>query len=196
MLKVTGYEIPGNTLILTWFAIGLLICGDSNRAAQSDVCIIHLSMTILLLLQEDKTTHNCNEPEPQMMAKAITAYQHNNSIRCNQDIPELNNITFPCLTMVRSQPCFYKVTVTKQLSDAITQGSYPSQVTVIKHCVPPSLPYLNAKVMEDVDYCRVALRYYTTFLLKWNIVRCYSDLKPNIPTRNCIGSLCSQDLCK
>ena len=33
-------------------------------------------------------------------------------------------------------------------------------------------------------------------LLKQNIVRCYSDLKPNVPTRNCIGSLCSQDLWK
>ena len=33
-------------------------------------------------------------------------------------------------------------------------------------------------------------------MLKWNIVRCYSDLKLNISTRNCIGSLRSQDLCK
>ena len=33
-------------------------------------------------------------------------------------------------------------------------------------------------------------------LLKRNIERCYSDLKPNVPTRNCIGSLRSQDLCK
>ena len=33
-------------------------------------------------------------------------------------------------------------------------------------------------------------------LLKWNIVRCYSNLKLNILTRHCIGSLCSQDLCK
>ena len=33
-------------------------------------------------------------------------------------------------------------------------------------------------------------------LVKWNIMRCYSDLKPNILTRNCIGSLCSKDLCK
>ena len=33
-------------------------------------------------------------------------------------------------------------------------------------------------------------------LLKRNIKRCYSDLKPNVPLRNCIGSLRSQDLCK
>ena len=36
----------------------------------------------------------------------------------------------------------------------------------------------------------------TLMLLKRNIVRYYSDLKPNIPLRNCIGSLRSQDLCK
>ena len=33
-------------------------------------------------------------------------------------------------------------------------------------------------------------------MLKQNIVRYYSELKPNIPTRNCIRSLRSQDLCK
>ena len=35
-----------------------------------------------------------------------------------------------------------------------------------------------------------------TVLLKRNIGRCYSELKPNVPLRNCIGSLHSQDLCK
>ena len=34
------------------------------------------------------------------------------------------------------------------------------------------------------------------FVLERNIVRCYSNLKLNILTRNCIGSLRSQDLCK
>ena len=33
-------------------------------------------------------------------------------------------------------------------------------------------------------------------LLKWNIGRCYSDLKLNVPLRNYAGSLRSQDLCK
>ena len=33
-------------------------------------------------------------------------------------------------------------------------------------------------------------------VLKQNIVRCYSNLKLNIPTRNCIRSLCSQVLHK
>ena len=33
-------------------------------------------------------------------------------------------------------------------------------------------------------------------MLKRNIGRCYSDLKPNVLLRNCIGSLRSQDLCK
>ena len=43
----------------------------------------------------------------------------------------------------------------------------------------------------------VAPRRFTAKpMLKWNIVRCYSDLKPNVPTRNCIRSLRSQDLCK
>ena len=42
----------------------------------------------------------------------------------------------------------------------------------------------------------VMVHYMMVTLLKRNIVRCYSDLKPNVPLRNCIGSLRSQDLCK
>ena len=38
--------------------------------------------------------------------------------------------------------------------------------------------------------------YGGSTLLKRNIMRCYSELKVNIPTRNCIRSLRSQDLCK
>ena len=35
----------------------------------------------------------------------------------------------------------------------------------------------------------------TLYVLKCNIVRCFYNLKLNILTRNCIRSLCSQDLC-
>ena len=42
----------------------------------------------------------------------------------------------------------------------------------------------------------VIVGWFTIPLLKQNIMRCYSNLKLNIPTRNCIGSLHSQDLYK
>ena len=148
VLKVTGYEIHSHT-----------VCHQVARSSGVTVIWLPKAMFASFIDQRQftyfskrirKTTCNHNEPEPQMMAKAIAAYQHNNSIRCDQDIPELDNMTFPSLTMVGSRPCFYKVTVTKQLSDAVVQGSYPSQVTIIKCCVPPSYPI--AKVgMEDVD---------------------------------------------
>ena len=48
--------------------------------------------------------------------------------------------------------------------------------------------FVDQGIHEDCDDFNILK------LLKWNIMRCYSDLKLNIPTRNCIGSLCSQDL--
>ena len=50
---------------------------------------------------------------------------------------------------------------------------------------------------DDLEYLSAILDANPgLYLLKRNIGRCYSDLKPNVPLRNCIGSLRSQDLCK
>ena len=51
------------------------------------------------------------------------------------------------------------------------------------------------KTGGDVKANLSASKDLSALVLKRNIVRCYSDLKLNVPTRNCIGSLRSQDLC-
>jgi hypothetical protein len=51
---VLGYEKRG-LLLRSRYAIPLLISGDSNQSAQTDVCLVQGSSTILLVVQEDKT---------------------------------------------------------------------------------------------------------------------------------------------
>jgi hypothetical protein len=54
ILRVLGYEKRG-LLLRSRYAIPLLISGDSNQSAQTDVCLVQGSSTILLVVQEDKT---------------------------------------------------------------------------------------------------------------------------------------------
>ena len=48
---------------------------------------------------------------------------------------------------------------------------------------------------DRVPWCSDSPNWHKA-VLKRNIGRCYSDWKPNVPLRNCIRSLRSQDLCK
>ena len=54
----------------------LTICRE-QRHAKTDVCIVD-SDDILLLVQEDKRHMDLKDPEPQLIAKAIAAFQANN----------------------------------------------------------------------------------------------------------------------
>ena len=74
ILRALGYEKRG-LLLRSRYAIPLLISGDLNRSAQTDVCLVQGSSTILLVVQEDKT-----DPEPQVIAEAIATFQCNSRI--------------------------------------------------------------------------------------------------------------------
>jgi hypothetical protein len=77
---VLGYERRG-LLLRSRYAIPLLICGDPNRTAQTDVSLIQGSSTILLVLQGDKPTISTRDPEPQVITEAIATFQCNNRTR-------------------------------------------------------------------------------------------------------------------
>ena len=59
MLKVMGLDEVG-TVIHSHFSIPFAICGNPGRAANMDICLVHLNSMILLVIQEDKMTeHVC-----------------------------------------------------------------------------------------------------------------------------------------
>jgi hypothetical protein len=62
------------TLVRTRYAIQLTICGDANRAAQTDVCLLYRPSLILLVLVEDKTLSNRTDAEAQVVAEAIESH--------------------------------------------------------------------------------------------------------------------------
>ena len=161
VLEVTGFDERG-TILRTRYDIPFTICGDNHRVARTDVCLVHLNSMILLVVQEDKTNSSTANPEPQVIAEAIAAFQYNNRKREELGLPTLDKMTTPCIVMLETRPFFYKVTATQKLCDCVIGGQYPSQPTVVTRCSPPARRRAS-EGMEVPDYRRAALQYYDAF---------------------------------
>ncbi|KAG2353871.1 hypothetical protein BDR07DRAFT_1431624 [Suillus spraguei] len=111
-LQILGFVERG-LILTTRHNIPLRICGDNQRVAETDVCLLDLrSMINLACLQDDKTIFSRSYPEPQVIAEAIAANDP-------QITPPLDAMTIPCITMVGTRPIFYLVPVTEALSNAV-----------------------------------------------------------------------------
>ncbi|PVU92842.1 hypothetical protein BB561_003589 [Smittium simulii] len=110
--------------------ISLFMCGEQT-IAETDVCIMSLNQ-ILFLLQVDKTLINNTDPEPQLIAEAIAAFQNNYNI--NKRYPnskEYDKYIFPGITMIGTYPTFYKINITNNLNNCIKLGIFPKDETII-----------------------------------------------------------------
>jgi hypothetical protein len=162
ILRTLGYEKRG-LLLRSHYAIPLLINGDPNRSAQAGVCLVQGSSTILMVVQEDNTTVSVRDPEPQVIAEAIAAFQCNNRFRARLGESELDLMTIPCIAMIGTRPTFYLVPVTRELSDAVATAQYPHTPTVVKKCVVASNSRRLSEGMETPSFRQVALQHYTAF---------------------------------
>jgi hypothetical protein len=160
LLETLGYA-SGRRVIVTRQALPLIICG-TQCSAQTDVCICDEN-DYLLLVQEDKRLENSEDPEPQLIAEAIAAYQRNNFIRDRVlHIPIRNEITFPGITLVGTSPTFYKIKITTELNDAVMGGTFPvNTVVVYRHT--PRLPRRNSEGMRPLENRTTILQYYQAF---------------------------------
>jgi hypothetical protein len=162
ILRALGYEKRG-LLLRSHYAIPLLISGDPNRSAQTDMCLVQGSSTILLVVQEDKSTISLRDPEPQVIAGAIATFQSNNRIRTQLGESELESMTIPCIAMMGTQPIFYLVPITRELSEAVATAQCPLSPTVVKKCVVVSNSRHLSEGMETLDFRQVALQHFTAF---------------------------------
>ncbi|KAG0706909.1 hypothetical protein DFH29DRAFT_797497, partial [Suillus ampliporus] len=119
---------------------------------------------ILLILQEDKTIFNSTQPEPQVIAEAIAAYQYNNEKRQIRGLPTLDDMIIPCIIMVGTRPTFYLVPVTQALSVAVVTGQYPEVPTKVMKCVTFLwYNHRSSEGMETPEYRRVAFQRFVAF---------------------------------
>jgi len=146
---------------------------NARTYAKPDICIETSRLTIKLLVQEDKnyivstskTLMNTN-PEAQVIAEAIAAFQENNKINVKFDLPINNEQLIPCITMIGTYPTFYLFNVTKKLADAVKNGEEPTDITYIKRYKidMQSMPLGDAMLINRHKYtiiqCYMALRKF------------------------------------
>ncbi|KAK0222059.1 hypothetical protein IW262DRAFT_1377971 [Armillaria fumosa] len=147
LLKTLGYA-QRPRVARSRLDIPLFICGE-QRYAKTDVCIMD-SNEILLLIQEDKRHMENKDPEPQLIAEAIAAFQANNDKRTRvlgQD--PLAHKIMPGITMTGTSPVFYKIPVTAELADSVSMGQYPPTRTVV-HAHLPAVPRPGRRLSEGM----------------------------------------------
>ena len=161
LLRVMGYE-RDDTVVCTRKSIRLHMCGEIVFA-KTDVCLMDISSDILLLVQEDKTHINPSDPEAQLMAEAIAAFQENNATRVNERFLEpLTMQVILGITMVGTFPRFYKIQVTADLDRSVRFGQYPETQTVVyRHT--PRVPRRRSDGMRPLDNRKLVLRCYEAF---------------------------------
>ena len=83
--------------------------------------MLDTSVGVLLVVQEEKCHLNPTtaEPEPQLIAEAIAAFQENNAKRERAALEPLKEAIIPGITMMGTFSGFYKIKVTDELNYAI-----------------------------------------------------------------------------
>jgi hypothetical protein len=161
ILRALGYETE-ETVVLSQKNIRLYMCGKTVYT-KTDVCILDDSFEILLLAQEDKS-HICeSDPEAQLVAEAVAAFQANNEIRVNERfVQPLQRYVFPGITMVGTFPRFYKIAVTADLDQAIRYGDYPPTETIVyRHT--PRVPGGRNEGMKPLMNRQLIMQCYEAF---------------------------------
>jgi hypothetical protein len=161
LLRILKFKKVGQ-VIRTRKDIKMTMCGKDTHA-KTDVCIVEKG-GIFLLVQENKSYVSFSDPEPQIIAEAIAAFQHNNNIR--MDYPKLGVLreyTFPCITMVGTYPIFYKIKINEDLDDAVRLGKYPASGTVVEKFNPIVNRSVRSYGMKLLGNRRLILQSFIAF---------------------------------
>ena len=163
LLTLLGY-VPRSRMTRTRADIPLTICGEQCHA-KTDVCVVD-GDDILLLVQEDKRHKERKDPEPQLIAAAIAAFQANNT-RYTRVLGQgaIDAKVMPGITLVGSSPTFYKTPVTKELAQAVALGQFPATPTVV-YAHLPAVPRPACRLsegMKPLDNRKHILACYEAF---------------------------------
>ncbi|KAJ7118373.1 hypothetical protein C8R44DRAFT_626218, partial [Mycena epipterygia] len=94
---------------------------------------------------------NGDDPEPQVIAEAIAAFQRNNFTHERElRLHALDRMVLPAIAMYETFPTFYKITVTASLNDAVKTGVFPAVATTVYRHIP-RLPRRNSDGMKHLE---------------------------------------------
>ncbi|KAG1874634.1 hypothetical protein DFJ58DRAFT_626703, partial [Suillus subalutaceus] len=128
LLETYGYN-DGRRIVFTHHPLPLPICGVSSLV-EMDISV--MDDDEILMVVQDKTPTRFDEntsesqswvdPEAIVIAGAIAAYAANNKVRVDMNLPLLDVITIPAITLEGLTPTFYKIPVTAELSGPLQEA--------------------------------------------------------------------------
>ncbi|EDR02351.1 uncharacterized protein LACBIDRAFT_309609 [Laccaria bicolor S238N-H82] len=135
LLKLLRYE-SGRRLLLVWAKDPLLMAGR-RVIANTDLYLMKVGEVkeVLLIVHEDK--HSNQDPEAQVIAKAIAAFDRNNNNRVKSGLQRLPDKDIWAIVNRRNALIFYRVHVTTALVDALAAATYPQEETMVLRFIPP-----------------------------------------------------------
>ena len=148
-LKLLGFNERGTT-VSTRYVIPFTMCGEANRVAQTDMCLIHRPTSILLV----QTPSNRTNAEAQVIAESIAAFQFNNRKRSERGLDPLDAMTIPVIPMTGTCPTSCLVPITLELSDAVISGQHP---VIQTHLQRASIG------MGNTEYRKLTLKRFLAF---------------------------------
>ena len=160
LLESMGYA-NGRRIIQTQYEYPFLISGESRLVAHTDVCLLDETNKVLLLARRSRMPEEGDlepDPLPPMVAAAIAAFQYyNRSVT-------LKEMDVPAIAFYGTWPRFYKIKVTKQLSDSVRFGLYPAEHIVIPCHIPKHSPAsMHTMGMLALENRVIVLRYLQAF---------------------------------
>ena len=151
-------------ILIPHLIIPLAICGELKRAAETDIGLVDVRKSAILLVVEDKIPTNTTNREAQVIAQAIGTFQFNNEQRKQLGRNTLDAMTVPYITVSGTRPMFYLVPITRALSDAVFLGAYPTATTRVLRCDTTATHQTYAgNGMVDPQYRKLALGRFLAF---------------------------------
>lgn len=146
---------------------------NSKTQATPDICIETMELSIKLLVQEDKSYKVGNDrhlmgnnPEAQLIAEAVAAFQENVKIYKRLGKPDIDipkQYTFPGIIMLGTCPTFYLIPISEQLADCINFGIEPINETIVMKYVIPNLSINISDTMLSPKHARIISYCYQSF---------------------------------
>lgn len=164
LFDMLGYTTR-NIAVRTRKDIPLFMCGEYCHA-KTDVCLMMNRSEIILLVQKDKShREEAGDPQPQLIAEAVAAFQINNKKRELAGLPTRNMCLIPGIVMIGTAPTFYKLPVTEELANAVALGTFPTHPTVVHRHIPAVPRPLRrlSEGMKPLDSRTVVLRCFEAF---------------------------------
>jgi hypothetical protein len=168
ILHQVGFKEPGTTFLGT-YDIPLISNGENTTMGDEKdfncIFLVRNGRTIVMVVRVAYSATDYTESDPiaPVIASAIGAFQQNNVMRARSGLRTLDEMTIPCITVLRTRSIFYKFPVTKELSDAVVTLHYPSQPTKAVQCAAVTKLGRITDEMDDVAFRKVALQHYDAF---------------------------------